>query len=164
MHAHAQQVDASQPAWWVGYWQSEEHAAEVREVLREWFHVEYATGEDVIRIHVRRGDYVFSRQTLDPSWYARAAAAARSAFPNLAVQIYSDDVPWCRENLGSFADAFIEGGTPEDDLSALSQAAVLVASPSTFSWWAGYLGGMPVLSPATTKSPLWDRLPGMRVR
>lgn len=165
MRAQAERVDASRPTWWVGYWQNEEYAAEVRELLRGWFHVEdERTGEEVIRIHVRRGDYVSSRQALDPSWYARAATAARSAFPNLAVEIYSDDVPWCRENLGSVADAFIEGGTPEDDLSALSQAALLVASPSTFSWWAGFLGGMPVVSPTTTKSPLWDSLPGMRVR
>ena len=165
MRAQVERVDASRPAWWVGYWQNREYAGQVREALREWFHVEETnTGEEVIRIHVRRGDYVSSRQALDPSWYARAAAAARSEFPSLAVQIYSDDVPWCRENLGSLADLFIEGGTPEEDLSALSQAAVLVASPSTFSWWAGYLGGMPVVSPATTKSPLWDSLQGIRVQ
>lgn len=164
MRAQAEWVDASRPAWWVGYWQKEEYAEQVRESLRAWFQMEETDpGEEVIRIHVRRGDYVSSGQALEPSWYARAVATARSEFPDLAVQVYSDDLPWCREHLGGVADLLVEGGTPEKDLSALSNAAMLIASPSTFSWWAGYLGGMPVVFPDTTKSPLWDSLRGIQL-
>ncbi|KLE35768.1 hypothetical protein AAW00_05135 [Aurantiacibacter luteus] len=55
--------------------------------------------------------------------------------------VFSDDIPWCREQ-DLFAGAqFMEpvaGESPWADLVRMSRCAALVIANSSYSWWAGW--------------------------
>lgn len=111
-----------------------------------------------IGIHVRLGDF----KAVDPQsssnsvrqsfeWYRAAFEEARhiSGMQASSVVLFTDGDPHNVERELDIGKLTVDRSA--DALSAimrLSRARVLIASRSTFSMWAAYLGGMPVL---------WDR-------
>lgn len=100
-----------------------------------------------ICVHLRLGDYeqlghVFGRA--QPEYYWHAVANLRQHLAAGRVWLFSD-------KLGKIEDAFIRAISPDrivtsvevmrpiENLLLLSQGAGLVASNSTFSWWASFL-------------------------
>ena len=100
-----------------------------------------------ICVHLRLGDYeqlghVFGRAL--PEYYQHAVAKLREHSPARSVWLFSD-------KSGKIDDAFIRGIAPDrivssvevsrpiENLLLLSKGAGLVASNSTFSWWASFL-------------------------
>jgi len=75
--------------------------------------------------------------------------------------LVSDDVDWCRENLG-FLSAWGDVGTIPgehdmfDDLAQLAGGRHLVLANSTFSYWGGYLASAmpPSDRPQSVQAPL----------
>ena len=58
------------------------------------------------------------------------------------VRVFSDDPRWCEESLQSDAPFSVEPtGDSARGLQSLAHADAMVASASTYSWWAGFLGG-----------------------
>lgn len=103
--------------------------------------------EPYVGMHVRRGD--FSEAARTPlSWFTSALAAIRRKL--------NEDVTALVVSDGSAADlgpilaeprvVLIRTGVPLADLLVLSQARVLLASGSSFSAWAAFLGGMPAVT------------------
>jgi hypothetical protein len=118
-----------------------------------------AARDDSIAVHVRLGDFAVpeggeselragaGNLRIPLAWYGNAIAACRRALGyDVSVRIFSDgsneelrpllDMPGVRR--ASF-------GTSIADLLALSAAPLFIASGSTFSMWASYLGRMPVI-------------------
>lgn len=118
-----------------------------------------AARDNSIAVHVRLGDFAVPEngdrqiRSGDPNlriplgWYGNMIAACRRALGyEVGVRIFSDgseaevrpllNIPGVRR--ASF-------GTSIGDLLALSAAPLLIASGSTFSMWASYLGRMPVI-------------------
>ncbi len=100
-----------------------------------------------VGMHVRRGD--FSNAARTPlSWFAAALRALRGRLQR--------DVPAVIVSDGSAADlkellelphvSLHRSGVPLADLLVLSRAHVLLASGSSFSAWAAFLGGMPAVT------------------
>jgi len=101
-----------------------------------------------IAVHVRRGDYLIPihfkhHGVCDFAYYADSVSILRSIWGNLPVKIFSDDANTAFElssiipNSTPFND---DGLSPWEILLEMSKMKCLVASNSSFSWWAGYLG------------------------
>ena len=110
-----------------------------------------------IGIHVRLGDFMpASKEELNRGlhciripiqWYADALLELRkSVGKNMEAKIFSDGhdeelMPILR----IAGTSRYEGGAAITDMLALSKATVIIASGSSFSVWASYLGGVPTI-------------------
>lgn len=118
-----------------------------------------AARDNSIAVHVRLGDFTVPENgepqirsgapnlRIPLDWYANAITACRRALGyEASVRIFSDGSD---QELRPLLD--ISGvrrtsfGTSIGDLHALSVASLFIASGSTFSMWASYLGRMPVI-------------------
>tara|TARA_Y100000034_G_C6905427_1_gene419961 strand:- start:879 stop:1649 length:771 start_codon:yes stop_codon:yes gene_type:complete len=91
-------------------------------------------------IHIRRGDYL-QKSTYHacqpPAYYSTAAQAVGEQVPNVHFIIFSDDIEWCKNNMGgnlSFAD-----NSPAVDMCIMSKCNIHIIANSSFSWWGAWL-------------------------
>jgi hypothetical protein len=109
-----------------------------------------------VAVHVRLGDFkppvavaaetrVYNtRISLD--WYLRVIQSLRTHFGELQVDIFSDGSDEELRSLMALSGVTRKTfGSSIGDILALSSAAILVTSGSTFSMWASYLGRQPVV-------------------
>ena len=111
-----------------------------------------------IGIHVRRGDFlhrdsyeqtISNHNSLLPlSWYIAALDSARQASGSaVRAYVFSDGTDeeladlLSKENIRR-----VEFGSSIADILALSRSKLLIASGSTFSQWASYLGQVPTIA------------------
>ncbi len=145
----------------VGYWQSEKYFADHASTIRSDFaflHPLMGRNEtlaDVIgrtnsvSLHVRRGDYVTHRKaslvhgTCSPAYYQAAVNYIADRTESPTFFIFSDDVPWVRENLEmAFPCQLVEHNQGEDsfvDMQLMSLCKHHVIANSSFSWWGAWL-------------------------
>ncbi|MDD3060131.1 MAG: alpha-1,2-fucosyltransferase, partial [Sulfurimonas sp.] len=102
-----------------------------------------------VSLHVRRGDYVSNKNatsyhgvsSLD--YYYNAIETISKKISNPILYIFSDDIPWVRENLiVSLPIVFIENTNtdrPFEDIYLMSLCKHNIIANSTFSWWGAYL-------------------------
>ncbi len=120
-----------------------------------------------IGVHVRLGDFASpapgeplnfgENRRLPIDWYVRMVQAVRARMPvPLPVKLYSDGDNAELAPLLSLEDCTrANGHSAIADLLKLSEAEVLIGSPSTFSMWASYLGRMPsIWYPGSLREPL----------
>lgn len=140
-------------AW--GYFQSEayfaDHAGVIRRELRAAVPPAGPQAEAIraaawpVALHLRRGDYCRPEnailQVCTPAYYARAAAAVAAAHPEATLFVFSDDIGWARENLGTagLPAVYMPRGDAAGDLALMQLCRGFVLSNSTYSWWAQYL-------------------------
>ena len=153
-------------AYYSGYWQSyryvEAAATEVRAAFRPAVPLDprnAALAADMaacesVAVHFRRGDYVTQKSFFPPhlvpcppDYYLRALDLVRSRVKEPVFYVFSDDVPWVRENFfrGDRA-VFVEGNSGPDaykDLLLMAAARHNIIANSTFSWWGAWLNGNP---------------------
>jgi hypothetical protein len=100
-----------------------------------------------IGMHVRRGDFSSAART-PLSWFVAALRALRHKLHmDVAALVVSDGTAAdLAELLAEPHTQLIRTGVPLADLLALSGARVLLASGSSFSAWAAFLGGMPAVT------------------
>ncbi len=77
--------------------------------------------------------------------------------------LLGDDLEWNEQNFGNYSEDIIimPAGDPMEDLCLLVSCDALILSASSFSWWAGYLNGGPVVVSALVArngSPLANEL------
>ncbi len=154
-----------QPAYLDGYWQSEKYFASIAGALRNELALRKpATGKNAITLnaiqqspsislHVRRGDYVASKQanafhgTTTVDYYQSAISALQKVAPNGIIYVFSDDQAWVKANL-RFAQQtiFVDWNTAEqahEDLRLMAACQHNVIANSTFSWWGAWLNSNP---------------------
>lgn len=107
-------------------------------------------------VHVRRGDYIEHQDSFPlctPHYYESAAKLVRSEYPTTTFLVFSDDVPWCRENMPSIIGPCTILGTeptpipmrlrgqPTDhiDLFLGARCHSHILSNSTFAFWQAFL-------------------------
>lgn len=119
------------------YWQSLK-CIPSREECRKIFNVPVAADPGKPVLHLRGEDYknlsgdnTVSRKVIDK--------AAERLNCNVGDFIVCTDDPEFAKSLG-IKDEQITHASPWDDFTLMCSAKKLVISPSTFSWWAGYLG------------------------
>lgn len=157
----------TEAAIYAGYFQSEKyfknHSEAVKQLFsptREFIEKAYATypflkDEVVTAISVRRGDYliysdyhpVVSKEYLD---------AALKKIPNSKHLIFTDDVPWCKENLAHINNVYFVEAAVHEQMWLMSLCDNFVISNSSFSWWGAYMSRNPnkiVVAPETWYGP-----------
>jgi hypothetical protein len=105
--------------------------------------------ETSVSIHIRRGDYVNNSYyaRIDMNYYLSAIQFIINRIGDITVFVFSDDIPWCRENINTsctvvFVDTNLETN-PNFDLWLMSRCKHNVIANSSFSWWAAWLNPNP---------------------
>lgn len=141
-----------------GYWQSEryfkENAAKIREEL--WVKSEYLPeslpyverikASESVCVHIRRGDYVQCGFLFcDEAYYLRGMDYIYERHPDAAYFIFTDDIPWVKENIHfRHPVVFVDMQDPDYEVLRLMYICKhFVMSNSSFSWWAQYLSDNP---------------------
>lgn len=130
-----------------------------------------------VALHIRRDERVevFAESHPTPPWayYERAMEVIRRRIPDPTFCVFSDDIPWCKENLdGNFV--FVEGypryqdeyqaGTSvnwKDHLDIFLMASCVghIIPNSTFGWWGAALSRDPYpIYPAVWYGPSLDHV------
>jgi hypothetical protein len=100
-----------------------------------------------VALHVRRGDFSATART-PTEWFISALRALRAeAGRDVPALVVSDsDAADLADLLREPAMKLARTGSPLADLLILAGARVLLASGSSFSAWAAFLGGMPAVT------------------
>jgi hypothetical protein len=99
-----------------------------------------------VSVHVRRGDFTLpseGRVVLPMEYYSHAIAIMRERFVNPVFFVFSDDVPFIKENLPRDGRmVFVEHNddfAAHEDLRLMSSCHHHILANSTFSWWGAWL-------------------------
>jgi hypothetical protein len=99
-----------------------------------------------VSIHVRRGDATIPAEgkvVLQAGYYANAIARIKERFVDPTFFVFSDDIPYVKENLSLDPGAvFVDHNdtfTAHEDLRLMSSCHHHVIANSTFSWWGAWL-------------------------
>jgi hypothetical protein len=117
---------------------------ELGQALHRICTVAWPRATDCIGLHVRRGDFSARARTPD-DWFLSALRSVRAHVGALVpARIVSDSSGAGLQTLLREPNTtLVRTGAPLGDLLALASARVLLASGSSFSAWAAFLGGMP---------------------
>lgn len=102
---------------------------------------------DVVSIHIRRGDYVKHNLCIDLDYYYRAVKYICGKIEEPIFLIFSDDVNWVRKNINItnqlyFIDDFKKYEDYEQ-LHIMSRCKHNIIANSSFSWWGAWLNQNP---------------------
>ncbi len=103
-------------------------------------------------LHVRRGDYLVPHPIghttvyAPVSYYYRAVHIVRERLENPQFYVFSDDWPWCRENLTIEGAVLVDANGPEavvEELRLMAACRHHIIANSSLSWWAAWLAKHP---------------------
>ena len=146
----------------MGYWQTEKYSAPIRQVIQDEFRLmrplsmesqewaEKIRSCNAVSIHIRRGDYVNDPKTnqvhgiLPRAYYMQATAYLLERVPKPVFFVFSDDMPWARQNLGLLSSPEFVGIEGEDrdveELILMTLCKHHIIANSSYSWWGAWLG------------------------
>ncbi len=148
-----------------GYWQSykyfEKFAGQIRAELTpsqppqgaNLLLAQTIAQKNSVSVHIRRGDYVSNLVAssvhgfVGLAYYELALERISREIDSPHFFVFSDDLPWARENLKFPCDVtFVDhnsGAAAYEDLRLMSLCKHHVMANSSFSWWAAWLGWAP---------------------
>jgi hypothetical protein len=188
-HYHFSEIAFNSPdnVYLNGYWQSTRYFHDVESRLRQEFSfrdppcmaakpiLERIESTESVCVHVRRGDFLTNplNGLHGREYYDKGAEIIRRSKSNLSFFVFSDDIPWCRENLEfngdmRFMDDDFEPQKFRDDLRLMAACKNFIIANSSFSWWAAWMNQHPakivVAPPSWATDPSIDKsemyLPG----
>lgn len=98
-----------------------------------------------VAVHIRRGDYVKIGWASDSAYYLQKIKEILARYPDAAFYVFSDDIPWCRQNSDSLglrlpqSVTYIEGNTHGKnyiDLQLMSMCQIMIINRSAFGYLA----------------------------
>lgn len=130
-----------------GYYQSEKYFKDFESEIRSEFTFidpcDIHPNPKTVSIHVRRSDYV-PKPNYHPLCSMDYYEKAMSLFgEDYSFLVFSDDIPWCRDNFKGPRFSFSEGLTNSQDLELMSKCDHHIIANSSFSWWASWLNQQP---------------------
>jgi len=136
-----------------GYRQSEYYFKHRRKEVLEAFKFHYHFMEGIISLHVRRGD-LLTHQKVTPIVKINFYDRAIKHFTDLGYSnflIFSDDIPWCKENFKQNVhftfqentEGVTEQETAKNELALMSCCEGQIISNSSYSWWGAWLNQNP---------------------
>ena len=110
----------------------------------------------VVSVHVRRGDYKsfikqIGKELVTKDYFMKAMNYARAHYKKVIFIVISDDIDWCRRNLGDskindvhFSSPFISSSPSSEssvglDLGLMMSSDVSILSHGTFGQWGALL-------------------------
>ncbi len=143
-------------AYLIGCWQSERYFMDIAELIRRELVFKTPPDErnaellsridetDSVSLHIRRGDYVTNPGL---QYYARALEVVAGHTNAPHVFVFSDDIPWARENfVTNLPTEFVCHNGPGkeiEDLRLMSRCRHHIIANSSFSWWGAWLAEHP---------------------
>jgi hypothetical protein len=134
-----------------GYFQSEKYFTHNRNHIISLFSID-GDSMDIITskyggllsgttcsIHVRRGDYLKlpnQHPVCELGYYLESISLIGDGVDFL---IFSDDIPWCKENFKGDKFTFIDGNKDYIDMWLMSLCDHNIIANSSFSWWGAWL-------------------------
>ncbi len=150
--------------YYKGFFQSYKYFAPHRKDILKIFRLVYPLNEanrtmlgtikatNAVSLHVRRTDYLKEdelsiRGVCNLDYYKQAIQYAKEHIKNPHFFIFSDDIPWCRENIdiGS-ACTFVDINDGENgffDMFLMQNCKHNIIANSSFSWWGAWLNENP---------------------
>lgn len=146
-----------------GYWQSHLYFESVREVIANDLRPieslsdasekidKLIANENSVAIHVRRGDYVSLpaasnfHGVVSLEYYSSAIMEAKKRVMAPRFFIFSDDLPWCIDNLPLNQEELVlvdcnDSAHAWQDLILMGRCKNHIIANSSFSWWGAWLG------------------------
>jgi hypothetical protein len=134
-----------------GYFQSEKYFKKYRGIILQQFKLPFEKRlstflkypvffrKNITSIHVRRGGYLTSpiHYNQQIEYYEEAIKKVESSTYKFIV--FSDDIPWCKENFKGSKFMFIENEKDYVEIYLMSKCTNNIISNSTFSWWGAWL-------------------------
>ena len=155
-----------------GYWQNELYFKDISAIIKNEFTLKDCLDKKNIKIrdeivnsasvsvHIRRGDYVTNPHTrkthglLNLDYYYKAIEIINKSIRHPSLYIFSDDIPWVRENLITHLPLnYIYHNCREKDhldLFLMRLCKHHIIANSSYSWWGAWLSdycGKIVISP-----------------
>lgn len=154
-------VTRNEDGFYDGYWQNENNFLPIRDKILEAFSfpkfndnknielAELITNKRAVSCHVRRGDYL-----KDPlygvctsEYYVKAIDEINKRVSPELYCVFSDDIKWCKENLGEIIGkdkeiVFVDWNKGENsfrDMQLMSLCNHNIIANSSFSWWGAWL-------------------------
>lgn len=141
-----------------GYFESPKYFNEIRDELLQEFTpkndklkknenlYKIIENENSICISVRVGDFLSPQfksefYICNPTYFKNAIKVAEEKIENPRFIVFSDDVEWCKKNLGLPKNTLYETGNDPiwEKIRLMYSCKNFIISNSTFSWWAQYL-------------------------
>ena len=151
--------------YYVGSWITPQYAAKVEPILRDAFQFKLPldnTNRELLKsikesnsvsLHVRRGNYLLLPQycgICEIDYYNKAITYILQKVPNAHFFIFSNDIPWCRDNIVPLVkDAKVtvvdgnSGWANYVDMQLMKECKHNIIANSTFSWWGAWLNDNP---------------------
>lgn len=101
-----------------------------------------------VSIHVRRGDFLSSKYAsthvgvATEDYYKNAISVIKNKIKAPQFVVFSDDIPWCKENLKIDNAIYCNWNTGNKsyiDMYLMTQSKANIIANSTFSYWGAYL-------------------------
>ncbi len=98
-----------------------------------------------VALHIRRGDYVKLGWASEPAYYIQKIKKLLTAYPDATFFVFSDDIPWCRQNCDLLglslpqSVTYVEGNTHGHnyiDLQLMSMCQIMIINRSAFGYLA----------------------------
>ncbi|GAB4128578.1 MAG: alpha-1,2-fucosyltransferase [Raineya sp.] len=153
-----------------GYFQSEKYFKPFESTIRREFtfkHLPTSKNQELLQqirqvsnatsVHIRRGDFVGNpvHPVQNETFLKKAVSILQSKIPNLHLFLFSNDIPWVKENLQFEVPFTIVDINNEEsgfeDMRLMSACKHHIIANSSFSWWGAWLNPNPnkiVIAPA----------------
>lgn len=141
-----------------GYFQSRKYIDPIRHIILDMIKLSHyediinknnilqdirakANGRKCVFLHIRRGDYLHLAHfhyNIPIDYYQQAVLK----FPNCYFVIFSDDIPYCKEQLNFITETdkyYIDQSKDYIELILMSELDGAIIANSSFSWWGAYL-------------------------
>lgn len=142
-----------------GYWQTELYFKSSERIIRQMLtfpeldsrnkiFMDQLSGENLVSIHVRRGDYLkepLFQGLTDIDYYERAISEISKKTDVDRFLVFSNDIQWCKENIARMCKGkceFVDWNTGRDsyrDMQLMSMCNHNIVANSSFSWWGAWL-------------------------
>ncbi|OGH24771.1 MAG: hypothetical protein A3B47_00375 [Candidatus Levybacteria bacterium RIFCSPLOWO2_01_FULL_39_24] len=153
-------LSAKNDSYIQGYWADERYFKEIEDIIRKEFTPKKRLDErnqkilsliqtsTSVSIHVRRGDYITNKANvlkfIGLNYYLNSINEIKKLIPNPVFFVFSDDIPWCKNNLKQILNKayFIDynkGKESYKDIVLMGTCKHNIIANSTFSWWGGWL-------------------------
>lgn len=145
-----------------GFYQSERFFCGIKDDVREAFTFDKRNANErslrlleqigsdanAVSLHIRRGDYLLPKHwettgsICQLPYYQNAIAEMNQRMNHPSYYVFSDDIPWVRENLPLENVVYVDWNKGEDswqDMMLMSCCRHHIICNSTFSWWGAWL-------------------------